>query len=150
MLMLLNSIGIELYNITFNNCNMSTIMWTSIDCWYNDSIKSKYTDFDRNNSNLAILLSVINDIFSSSISSAIFNTEITSPDTSQNRIYFHDNIIKVKSVSWGIEQSKYLHTYDNNLNIYCDEKIWNDNNEFISSNHPNKLLMKQTLFVWFA
>ena len=118
----LDSMGIELCNIIFNNCNRSMIIWISIDCRYNESINSKYNDFDGTNSNLAIFLSIINDIFSSSILKAIVSTETASSDTKHNKIYVHDNIFKVKSINWGNDHLKYLHTHGNGSIIYCDKK----------------------------
>ena len=84
---------IELYNHKFDNCNMSTIMGTPPNNEYTDVIYSEHNDFNGNNHKLTILLSIMNNIFLSSVSNAIVGTEATSLNA-ENILYFHDIIFK--------------------------------------------------------
>ena len=87
---------IEIYNNIFHNCSKSAIMWTSSDNKYNDSIYSKYGDFDGNNGNLGLMLLITNNTFKSSVLNGIFGTETNSPD-GENNIYFVIIYLKIKN-----------------------------------------------------
>ena len=77
-----------------SNYSGSGIMTSTVN-GYNDTIYSEYNNFDVNNDNSTLVLSIINNICHSVVSNEIFGTDITSPKTA-NKIHFHDVIFKDK------------------------------------------------------
>ena len=112
---------IKLCNNTFNNGHKPIRMLTL-------TVK-RYNEMNKNNCNLAILLSIIKNTFlCGSVLNVIFGTEIALPNT-YNNLYCHDNVCNDILLNWGNEYLIYLHTQDNELEMYFDETVWNDNIE---------------------
>ena len=107
---------IKLCNNTFNNCYNPIKMWTL-------TVK-RYSEMNKNNCNLAISLSIINNTFlCGSVLNVIFGIEIKLP----NNLCYHDNVFNDISLNRGNEYLIYLHMQDNELKMYLDETVWNDN-----------------------
>ena len=77
---------IKLCNNTFDNCRKSTKMWILTD--------KSCNEFDGNNCNLAILLSIKDNILYGSVLDIIFGTQTTLPNP-DNDIYYHNSMFEL-------------------------------------------------------